>query len=223
MQNFAYVASHDLQEPLRKIVVFGERLVEKHHANLDPEARDFLERMQKAAARMQTLINDLLTFFRVTTKARPFAPSALKEIAGEVVGDVEGRIEQVQGRVEIGSLPVIEAEALQVWDQHQGRVDLLLTDMIMPGGMTGKDLAEQLRRLKPEIKIIYTSGYSAELMGKDFARGDSTFLVKPYVPSQLAQLVRTCLDAPARRPYTANVSLTTAAIAAPTASAMQTV
>jgi PAS domain S-box-containing protein len=115
LQDFAYVASHDLQEPLRKIVVFGERLKEKKIEDLGPEAKDYLERMQKAAARMQTLINDLLTFSRVTTKARPFAPVNLAEVADDVVNDLEGRIEQVKGRVEIvGTLPVIDAEALQM-------------------------------------------------------------------------------------------------------------
>ena len=114
LQDFAYVASHDLQEPLRKIVVFGERLKEKNSAALGPEALDYLERMQKAAVRMQTLINDLLTFSRVTTKAHPFAPVNLAEIASEVVNDLEGRIELVKGRVELGTLPVIDAEALQM-------------------------------------------------------------------------------------------------------------
>jgi PAS domain S-box-containing protein len=114
LQDFAYVASHDLQEPLRKIVVFGERLKEQSAEKLDAEARDFLERMQKAASRMQTLINDLLTFSRVTTKARPFTQVDLAEVAREVVTDLEGRIEQVKGRVEVETLPVIEAEALQM-------------------------------------------------------------------------------------------------------------
>jgi light-regulated signal transduction histidine kinase (bacteriophytochrome) len=114
LQDFAYVASHDLQEPLRKIVVFGERLKEKNSAALGPEALDYLERMQKAAARMQILINDLLTFSRVTTKAQPFTPVNLAEIASEVVDDLEGRIELVKGRVEVGALPVIDAEALQM-------------------------------------------------------------------------------------------------------------
>jgi PAS domain S-box-containing protein len=114
LQDFAYVASHDLQEPLRKIVVFGERLKEKNSAALGPEALDYLERMQKAAARMQTLINDLLTFSRVTTKAHPFVPVNLAEIASEVVNDLEGRIELVKGRVELGTLPVIDAEPLQM-------------------------------------------------------------------------------------------------------------
>ncbi len=114
LQDFAYVASHDLQEPLRKIVVFGERLKEQSAEKLDAEARDFLERMQRAASRMQTLINDLLTFSRVTTKARPFTQVDLAEIAREVVNDLEGRIEQVKGRVEVGMLPVIEGEATQM-------------------------------------------------------------------------------------------------------------
>ena len=115
LQDFAYVASHDLQEPLRKIVVFGERLKEKKIEELGPEAKDYLERMQKAAARMQTLISDLLTFSRVTTKARPFTQVNLAEVAADVVNDLEGRIEQVKGRVEIvGTLPVIDAEALQM-------------------------------------------------------------------------------------------------------------
>jgi PAS domain S-box-containing protein len=115
LQDFAYVASHDLQEPLRKIIVFGERLKEKCGEMLGVEPRDYLERMQKAAARMQTLINELLTFSRVTSKTHPFAPVNLAEVVREVVDDLEGRIEQVKGRVEVvGELPVIDAEKLQM-------------------------------------------------------------------------------------------------------------
>jgi len=114
LQDFAYVASHDLQEPLRKIVVFSERLKEKCGETLPPEPRDYLERIQKSACRMQTLINDLLAFSRVTTRTNPFAPVKLTEIGREVIEDLEGRIEQVQGRVIIGELPVIEADALQM-------------------------------------------------------------------------------------------------------------
>ena len=114
LQDFAYVASHDLQEPLRKIVVFGERLKEQTAGKLDAQSSDYMERMQKAASRMQTLINDLLSFSRVTTKARPFIQVDLAEVAREVLADLEGRIEQVGGRVEVGTLPVIDAEALQM-------------------------------------------------------------------------------------------------------------
>jgi light-regulated signal transduction histidine kinase (bacteriophytochrome) len=114
LQDFAYVASHDLQEPLRKIVVFGERLKEQEGEKLAGESRDYLERMQKAASRMQSLINDLLTFSRVTTKARPFTQVDLAQVTREVITDLEGRIEQVNGRVEVGTLPLVEAETLQM-------------------------------------------------------------------------------------------------------------
>jgi PAS domain S-box-containing protein len=114
LQDFAYVASHDLQEPLRKIVVFGERLKEKAGDRLESETLDYLQRMQKAASRMQNLINDLLTFSRVTTKAQPFTPVNLAEMAREVMEDLEGRIEMTKGRVEPGDLPVIDAEPLQI-------------------------------------------------------------------------------------------------------------
>ncbi len=114
LQDFAYVASHDLQEPLRKIVVFGERLKERCAETLAVEGKDYLDRMQKAAARMQVLISDLLSFSRVTTKAQPFAPVDLAKVAHEVVGDLEARIELVKGRVEVGQLPAISAEPLQM-------------------------------------------------------------------------------------------------------------
>ena len=114
LQDFAYVASHDLQEPLRKIVVFSERLRERANEALEPESRDYLERMQKAASRMQNLINGLLTFSRVTTKAKPFEQVDLAKVASEVVADLEGRIELAKGRVEVGPLPVIDAETLQM-------------------------------------------------------------------------------------------------------------
>jgi signal transduction histidine kinase len=78
--------------------------------------------MQKAAARMQTLINDLLTFSRVTTKARPFAQVDLGRVAREVINDLEGRIEQVKGSVEVGTLPLIDAEALQMRQLFQNLI-----------------------------------------------------------------------------------------------------
>jgi PAS domain S-box-containing protein len=122
LQDFAYVASHDLQEPLRKIVVFGERLKEKAADRLEPETLDYLQRMQKAASRMQTLINDLLAFSRVTTKAQPFAPVDLAQTAQEVIEDLEGRIEMTKGRVELGGLPILDAEPLQMRQLFQNLV-----------------------------------------------------------------------------------------------------
>jgi PAS domain S-box-containing protein len=87
-------------------------------------------------------------------------------------------------------------EALEVWKQHHEKIHLLLTDLVMPGGMTGKDLAEQLLRENPKLKVIYVSGYSAEVAGKDFPLEEGVnFLAKPVQAFKLAQTVRQNLDA----------------------------
>ncbi len=86
-------------------------------------------------------------------------------------------------------------EALTIWEQYHGDFDLLLTDMVMPGNMTGRELAEQLKARKPGLKVIYTSGYSAETLGSDFViKRGINFLPKPYQPLTLAKTVRDCLD-----------------------------
>jgi PAS domain S-box-containing protein len=114
LEQFAYVASHDLQEPLRKIQAFGDRLRAKCGGSLGPEGHDYLERMLKSAERMQKLINDLLTFSRLTTRAQPFARVNLAEVVREVLSDLESRAEKEHGRVAVNELPVIQAEPLQM-------------------------------------------------------------------------------------------------------------
>ncbi|MBI5385308.1 MAG: PAS domain S-box protein [Verrucomicrobia bacterium] len=86
-------------------------------------------------------------------------------------------------------------EALQRWEECAGRVDLLLTDMVMPKGMTGLELADHLRAQKPELKVIISSGYSADLvhLGPE-ALQSFRFLAKPYSPKTMARCVRDCLD-----------------------------
>jgi CheY-like chemotaxis protein len=108
----------------------------------------------------------------------------LRELVREVLGQYEYRVIEADSGV----------EALRAWDEHDGQIDLLLTDMVMPEGMTGSEVAAQLRMRKPDLKVIFTSGYSAEVIGKDFSQGDAAFIAKPYLPPQLAQLVRQCLD-----------------------------
>ncbi|HYW19478.1 MAG TPA: PAS domain-containing protein [Nodularia sp. (in: cyanobacteria)] len=114
LQEFAFIASHDLQEPLRKIISFGDRLKTTSENDLSAQGRDYLERMQNAAFRMQTLIKDLLTLSRVTTRAQPFVPVNLTQIAQEVLSDLEVSIQQSNGRVEVGDLPTIKADPLQM-------------------------------------------------------------------------------------------------------------
>jgi two-component system, cell cycle sensor histidine kinase and response regulator CckA len=86
-------------------------------------------------------------------------------------------------------------EGLQMWEQHRSEIDLLLTDMVMPGGMSGPQLAERLQAQDPDLKVIYTSGYSPGMAGKDIALLEGfNFLPKPYPPRRLTHLVRECLD-----------------------------
>lgn len=94
---------------------------------------------------------------------------------------------------------VVEADsgpaAVQVWHGSKDQVDLLLTDLVMPHGLSGRDLAELLRLDKPSLPIIFTSGYSAEMLGEQFRLGvRMSFLQKPYVPKTLARCIRTSLD-----------------------------
>lgn len=122
LENFAYVSSHDLQEPLRKIQMFGDRLVFRYQDELDERGLDYLLRMQNAASRMQVLIEDLLAFSRVITKADPFTHVRLNEILQEVVSDLEGRLEMANGRVNITELPIIKADATQMRQLFQNLI-----------------------------------------------------------------------------------------------------
>ena len=91
-------------------------------------------------------------------------------------------------------------QAIEVWEQAKRPVDLLLTDMVMPGGIMGSDLAERLSSQCPDLRVIYTSGYSPGMAGKDTSLLERrNFLAKPYTINKLAQFVRECLDAPARQ------------------------
>jgi len=86
-------------------------------------------------------------------------------------------------------------EALKVWEANQGRIDLLLTDLVMPEGISGHELAERLRAAKPGLKVIYSSGYSRDTLATEGASPANDFhLPKPYQPAALTQTVRRCLD-----------------------------
>ena len=114
LQDFASVASHDLQEPLRKIQTFADDLAENSTSTLNDESRDTLKRIQNAAGRLQRLINDLLSLSRISSRAQPFVPVDLNNLAREVLSDLEVRINETGGRVDLLEIPAIEAEPLQM-------------------------------------------------------------------------------------------------------------
>jgi len=114
LESFAFTASHDLQEPLRKILLFSDRLKGKYGEQIGEQGRDYLERMQNAALRMQSLIDGLLTLSKVTSSAQPSVPVNLSEAAKDALSDLEPRIEQAGGRVQIEDLPTIEGDPLQL-------------------------------------------------------------------------------------------------------------
>jgi signal transduction histidine kinase len=138
LEQFASVASHDLQEPLRKIQAFGDRLKRVEGANLSQAGNDYLERMQHAAARMQVLINDLLTYARVSAGQGAVVPVDLAAIMQAVLTDLETRIAQSGGQVNVGPLPIIEGDPL--------RLRQLLQNLI----------SNALKFLQPDVPPIVT-------------------------------------------------------------------
>jgi len=122
LQDFASIAAHDLQEPLRKVQTFGDRLLSKYGTALGDDGRDYLDRMLSSAKRMRRLIDDLLTYSRVTTKAQPFESTDLNRVMSEVLSDLEIRIEQVSGKIAVDKLPMIDADHSQM---HQLLLNLI--------------------------------------------------------------------------------------------------
>lgn len=104
LKSFAYVSSHDLQEPLRKIQTFATRIMDKEAQNLSETGKNYFQRMQAAAKRMQTLIEDLLAYSRTNTTERAFQPTNLEEIVAEVISEFKEDLAETQGIIEVGAM-----------------------------------------------------------------------------------------------------------------------
>jgi signal transduction histidine kinase len=107
LDRFAFMASHDLQEPLRKIRTFGDRVASKYNSILDDDGKKYLERMQNAAQRMQSLIQDILTFSKISVQEKQFVVSDLNSILGEVIAELEIPIREKDFRIETENLPTL--------------------------------------------------------------------------------------------------------------------
>jgi PAS domain S-box-containing protein len=114
LQDFAAIASHDLQEPLRKVIAFGDHLKEHCGDSMDEQGRDFLARMQNAAQRMSVLIEALLQYSRMATREQPFQPVDLLVVVFGVVADMEERIAKSHARIELAPVPKVMADPMQV-------------------------------------------------------------------------------------------------------------
>jgi signal transduction histidine kinase len=154
LEQFASIASHDLQEPLRKIQTFAAQITATEADRLSDQGQDFLRRMSNAAARMRALIDDLLMFSRVTTSERPFVAVDLDETLAQVLVDVELAVEETEARLTIDPLPTVEADPLQMRQ-------LLLN-------LVGNALKFRREGVTPEIRIsAKTARGVAEIVVRD--------------------------------------------------------
>jgi signal transduction histidine kinase len=119
LEDFAFIASHDLQEPLRKIQAFSERLKTRCAEKLDPQEMDYLERLCNAASRMKALVGALLNLSRINTRGQPFMTVNLGELVREVIAGFE---EPVHEYVVIGELPAIQADPSQMMQLFQNLI-----------------------------------------------------------------------------------------------------
>ncbi|MBL7835648.1 MAG: PAS domain S-box protein [Cyclobacteriaceae bacterium] len=113
LASFAYVSSHDLQEPLRKIQAFASRILEKEHQNLSAAGQDYFSRMQEAARRMQLLIQDLLAYSRTNTKEKELVLTNLNVLVAGVMDDLEQQIQETGSTINMGDLPELEVIPFQ--------------------------------------------------------------------------------------------------------------
>jgi PAS domain S-box-containing protein len=175
--------------------VFG--IVRQHHGWLEVESkprqgstfRIYFPATVQAAAKTEVVVDTTLHTGRETVL---------------VAEDEEALREMVVAVLKIQGYTVLQAEsghrAIEVWEEANGSIDLLLTDLVMPGGILGSELAERLAEKSPKLRVIYTSGYSPGMAGKDTSLiGRQNFLPKPYSIGKLAKLVRECLDAPVEK------------------------
>jgi signal transduction histidine kinase len=177
LRDFAFVATHDLQEPLRKIQTFSERVKQDCGAGLSEKSQDFLGRVINAARRMHNLVEALLEYSCLSTTQEPYREIDLAVVVGEVLEDLSTRIIETQGRIDVGELPVIEADPTQMRQLFQNLIANALK-YHRPG-------------VAPEIQVhgnLWDSGGDGEMCEIEVSDNgigfDEQFLTKIFTPFQ---------------------------------------
>ncbi|MFT2090069.1 sensor histidine kinase [Paraglaciecola sp. 2405UD69-4] len=152
LEDFAFVASHDLQEPLRKIRAFGDRLMSTYEKELEGKGVDYITRMKAAAERMSNLINDLLDFSRITTRGKEFINVDLNVIMEDILSDLEIAIEESGSHINLDSLPVIKGD--------KGQMYQLFLNL----------LSNAIKFRKPDVAPIITIAYEQKQIPEDITK-----------------------------------------------------
>ena len=160
LEQFAYVASHDLQEPLRKIQAFGDIIRTKYAPIIGSDGADLIERMQAAAARMQVLIKDVLAYSRIATKRDAIGPVDLNELVAGVVGDLETAIADQEATLTVDPLPTITGDASQLRQLFQNLLSNALK-FIKPRVAPGETSASAERNALVRVTVRTIRGSDA--------------------------------------------------------------
>lgn len=153
LEQFSYIASHDLQEPLRKIQGFGEILQKKYSDKLDETGKSFMNKMQNAAQRMSDLISALLRYSRVTKSDDPFERLDLNEVIKDVLSDLELAIKDSGAKIEYEKLPVIDGDKFQIQQLFQ---NLISNSIKYVSAGVEPNIRIQTKKIKNgKIKIIF--------------------------------------------------------------------
>jgi signal transduction histidine kinase len=163
LQSFSYIASHDLQEPLRKIQTFSDRILEKEDELLSAEGKDYFRRMQNAAKRMQALINDLLTYSRTSTDEKLFIATDLNEIINQVKADLKEEINHKNAVIEVSGLTTLSVIPFQMGQLFQNLISNSLKfsfpDKASHISITGSTEGEMFRILVKDNGIGFEDIY----------------------------------------------------------------
>jgi signal transduction histidine kinase len=173
LEQFAFVASHDLQEPLRKVIAFGNLLYQEYTATLPEEAQGYISRMKSACERMQNLIDDILKYSRITTKAKPFESFDLDDVIQEVIADLEITIKEKNASIITSPLPNVFADRIQMRQLFQNLIGNALK------------YAKEQQQPKIVISSVQTDSQEFQIVVEDQGIGfDQKFVDKIFQPFQ---------------------------------------